>query len=302
VTKYLWDEQSMYGDVVAELNSSNAVVASYVLGNGQLISQKRGTTTNYYLADAQNSTRLLTNTSAAVTDTYRYSAFGDIETQTGATTNSYLYTGQQFDSSTGLYSLRARYYDAAIGRFLSRDTFPINHQNPVELNRYVYAAGNPVNHKDPSGHVSLLEAAGTIGLSTFSGAGLGGIGGISFSILLAVATALGGCGDTAQRQLIDHPEMIAYMIEEGARVGALAGGFIGLATGLGAVTGIGAGVGGGAATVVTGSIGLYLGAEDQHRNGDTVCNIMLRLASSFAIVAGATAIGTVVRREFWAPQ
>jgi RHS repeat-associated protein len=142
--------------VVAELNASNAVTVSYVLGNGQLISQKRGTTTSYYLPDIQGSTRALTTPAAAITDTYRYSAFGDIETQTGTTTNSYLYTGQQFDSSTGLYSLRARYYDAAIGRFLSRDTYPINHQNPMELNRYVYAAGNPVRYSDPSGH-NLFE-------------------------------------------------------------------------------------------------------------------------------------------------
>jgi len=39
----------------------------------------------------------------------------------GASDNPYLYTGQQFDALTGLYSLRARYYDPALGRFLSRD-------------------------------------------------------------------------------------------------------------------------------------------------------------------------------------
>jgi RHS repeat-associated protein len=122
--------------------------------------QKRGSTVSYYLADAQSSTRLLTSSAAAVTDTYRYSAFGDIETQTGTTTNSYLYTGQQFDTSTGLYSLRVRYYDAAVGRFLSRDTYPVNRQNPMELNRYVYAAGNPVRWGDPSGH-SFIEALAT---------------------------------------------------------------------------------------------------------------------------------------------
>jgi RHS repeat-associated protein len=111
-------------------------------------------TTSYYLPNIQGSTRVLTSNAAAITDTYRYSAFGDIETQTGTTLNSYLYTRQQFDSSTGLYSLRTRYYDAAVGRFLSRDTYPLNHQNPMELNRYVYAAGNPVRWSDPSGLIS----------------------------------------------------------------------------------------------------------------------------------------------------
>jgi len=46
---------------------------------------------------------------------------------------------------------RARYYtlecdgsqvDPGVGRFMSRDTWPLNYNNPVELNRYVYAAAN----------------------------------------------------------------------------------------------------------------------------------------------------------------
>src|SRR5262249_30813136 len=138
VTNHLWDEQSTYGNVILETDASNNIQASYLLGNDQLISQKRGTTTSYFLPDAQGSTRALTDASGTVTDTYRYDAFGKLANQTGSSTvNSYLYTGQQFDSLTGLYDLRARYYDAAIGRFLSRDTAGVNYQNPVELNRYV---------------------------------------------------------------------------------------------------------------------------------------------------------------------
>jgi RHS repeat-associated protein len=145
VTNSLWDEASPYGDVVLETNAGGSTVANYVLGGTGLISQTRSGTTSYFLQDGQGSTRALTNsTTGAVTDTYSYTAFGELFSQTGSTTNSYLYTGQQYDPLTGLYSLRARYYNPALGRFLSQDTYPVNFSNPVELNRYVYTANNPL--------------------------------------------------------------------------------------------------------------------------------------------------------------
>ena len=129
ITNYLWDEASAYGDVVFEYNGSGSTLASYVLGGTGLISQTRSGATNYYLQDGQGSTRALTSSAGAVTDTYSYTAFGELQNQTGSTTNSYLYTGQQFDSLTGLYSLRARYYST--NRNLQKDAGGI-HRHPAE--------------------------------------------------------------------------------------------------------------------------------------------------------------------------
>lgn len=84
-----------------------------------------------------------------ITDCYDYTAFGEIYAQTGTTPNNYLYTGQQYDEVTGLYSLRARYYDPSDGRFLSRDTYAYHYQNPIELNRYVYGMNNPATFSVP---------------------------------------------------------------------------------------------------------------------------------------------------------
>ncbi len=50
-------------------------------------------------------------------------------------------------------------YDPSVGRFLSRDIYPYDFANPVELNRYGYARSNPVNFSDPSGY--MAETAGT---------------------------------------------------------------------------------------------------------------------------------------------
>ena len=44
----------------------------------------------------------------------------------------------------GLYFYNARYYDPALGRFASADTLVPQPQNPQSLNRYTYAANNPL--------------------------------------------------------------------------------------------------------------------------------------------------------------
>jgi RHS repeat-associated protein len=126
-------------------------VVEYTLGGGRLISQERGGDTRYYLADGQNSTRNLTNELGAITDSYRYAAFGELVSSAGSTPNKYLYTGQQFDAATGQYSLRARYYQPGVGRFTARDQWAYDFQNPVEFNRYGYTANNSVNAWDPTG-------------------------------------------------------------------------------------------------------------------------------------------------------
>ncbi len=52
----------------------------------------------------------------------------------------------------GLYFYHARYYDPALGRFIQPDTIVPNPGDPQALNRYSYAANNPVRYMDPSGH------------------------------------------------------------------------------------------------------------------------------------------------------
>jgi RHS repeat-associated protein len=99
-----------------------------------------------------------------VTDSYEYDAFGNKINSTGTTPNNYLYRGEQYDSDLGLYYLRARYYNPATGRFLSRD--PQEYQplgpkripvDPKKLHKYLYASGDPVNRIDPSGRADDEE-------------------------------------------------------------------------------------------------------------------------------------------------
>ena len=60
--------------------------------------------------------------------------------------NHFLYDGQYLDTVSGLYYLRARWYDPATGQFTSVDAL-------VSLTRqpYSYAGNNPINGGDPLG-------------------------------------------------------------------------------------------------------------------------------------------------------
>jgi RHS repeat-associated protein len=162
-THYLWDEYSQYGDVVLETRSTTTpYTVAYNLANGTLVSQTDNYGSLYFLTDAQNSTRALTDgVTGNVTSQFHYDAFGNLEENIAPATN-YLYTGQQYDPTTELYSLRARYYDPSVGRFMSRDTWAYDYQNPVELNRYVYTHNNPVNYIDPSGNQDALMTYGAL--------------------------------------------------------------------------------------------------------------------------------------------
>jgi len=89
--------------------------------------------------------------------TYEYDAFGNEINHTGTTPNNYLYRGEQWDPDLGLYYLRARYYNPVTGRFMSRDPEDGIPTDPVTMQTYVYADGDPVNATDPNGRSAVLE-------------------------------------------------------------------------------------------------------------------------------------------------
>jgi ribonuclease T1 len=63
-----------------------------------------------------------------------------------------LFTGQVLEASVGLYYYGARWYDQALGRWISPDTIIPQSGNPQSLNRYSYALNAPMTLVDPSGH------------------------------------------------------------------------------------------------------------------------------------------------------
>ncbi len=82
---------------------------------------------------------------------YDYEAFGALKSSSGSLANAFRFAGEQSDAETGLYCLRARYYDPSTGRFISKDPFPGRIAQPQSLNGFVYVRNNPIVLIDPSG-------------------------------------------------------------------------------------------------------------------------------------------------------
>jgi RHS repeat-associated protein len=161
-TTYLVDDRNLtgYAQVLEEI-SGGAVQRVYTYGLSR-ISQSQASGTSFYGYDGHGNVRLLTNATGAVTDRYDYDAFGNMLSQAGTTANVYLYSGEQSDPNLGFYYLRARYYTAPAGRFLTPDQRSGTQADPRTLHRYLYTLGNPVNRRDPSGQISLPELAASV--------------------------------------------------------------------------------------------------------------------------------------------
>src|SRR5688572_14752407 len=65
--------------------------------------------------------------------------------------------GEQFSSALGLYYLRARFMNAASGRFWSMDRWLGDKDDPSSLHKYLYASADPVNGWDPTGYTTIAE-------------------------------------------------------------------------------------------------------------------------------------------------
>ncbi len=154
--KYLLDTNCGLTQVLAELNADGTVKAYYIRGT-DLISQERDGKISYYLYDGHGSVRMLADEKGNITDTYDYDAFGNLTNSTGNTVNSYMYCGEQFDGTTGLYYLRARYMNPNTGTFISMDSYAGSIFEPVSLHKYLYANANPVMYSDPSGYMADLN-------------------------------------------------------------------------------------------------------------------------------------------------
>jgi RHS repeat-associated protein len=140
-------------NIIAELNPAGAIIAKYAQGEGidQPLAMARNGVTALYDGDGLGSITSLYDSAGAQAATYNFTSFGTT-TPTGSLFNPFQYTGREWDSETGLFYYRARYYDQGTGRFVSED--PMSFKGGI--NFYSYTINNPINFVDPSGLLAEL--------------------------------------------------------------------------------------------------------------------------------------------------
>jgi len=153
-TKFVVDTNRKLSQLLVEV-SSNGDEVYHIYGAG-LVATLDKDGTYYYHYDYRGSTVALTDSNEKITDRYVYLPFGKMINHSGMHKTRFLYVGKYGieKEASGLYYMRARYYDADIKRFISKDSLIGSVSDGLSLNRYLYANGNPISFIDPTGLIT----------------------------------------------------------------------------------------------------------------------------------------------------
>ncbi|MDF9409599.1 hypothetical protein L7E55_14770 [Pelotomaculum isophthalicicum JI] len=146
-TRYHYDNA---GRVIAESNESGAFTAETIWGDKALARKVSGNYC-YYLYNGHGDVTQVIDQNGNVVDSYTYDEWGNITSKQEQLPQPLKYAGEYYDDESGLYYLRARYYDPSVGRFISQDSVEGSITNPLSLNLYTYVRNTPVIYVDPSG-------------------------------------------------------------------------------------------------------------------------------------------------------
>jgi RHS repeat-associated protein len=152
-----------------------------------------GTATLYFFGkNAQGDVICIYDATGNTVARYNYDAWGACtvaydNTSIGiANINPIRYRSYYYDTETGWYYLQSRYYDPAVGRFISPDDPSLLGANGdlLSYNLYAYCSNNPANHSDPSGYlligsciaIALVAAVLGGGVQLYSNAKAGATG------------------------------------------------------------------------------------------------------------------------------
>lgn len=171
-TRYVLDLSGNMERILCDLNP-DGTTNWYVHGPDLAYVERPDGSIQCFHADATGNVTALTGTNGTLLAQYAYTPYGrslgstncsQLSTQT--LSQPFLFVGSQgvMEDLPGLYFMRARYYSAEAGVFLSTD--PVKNIGPGwKPNAFSYTSGNPLSAIDPNGEflqVLVAAAAGAI--------------------------------------------------------------------------------------------------------------------------------------------
>ncbi len=192
----------------ADVDATGTPLRTYTWGPGidnllaVTVFSSASTNTYYAIKDHLGTVHALIDASGQLAAQFTYDAWGNVQLAVGsgqlARSSRFLWQGREYSGATGLYNFRARWYAPEFGRWLSPDPIGIE----GGLNLYEFCHNDPVNFRDPSGEVVLVD--------NLVGAGVG--------------TVLGWVGGAARGYRTGASGWdLAFEIYRGGAVGAVAG-------------------------------------------------------------------------------
>ncbi len=142
---------------------SGALIAHYRHGD-RVLRADTSAGARFYAHDGQLSVVNLVTPSGTVDVGYRMDPWGKVTDFEGnaSTFNRMTYTGHVADDDTGLVYMASRYYDPALGRFISEDDWTADLRRPITINRYLYANASPAMYVDEDGRFAFPLIMGLI--------------------------------------------------------------------------------------------------------------------------------------------
>lgn len=151
-TRFVYDRDNVLFDFAVSGANQPVLDKRYFYGTGvdQILAQESGNgTVLWALSDQLGTVKDWVNGSGSVVNHVVYDSFGGVVSQSNSAFGSrYGFTGREFDTETGLYYDRSRYYNPGIGRFIGEDSVGFD---GGDANLYRYVGNSPIDSVDPSG-------------------------------------------------------------------------------------------------------------------------------------------------------
>ena len=168
---YVWQGSKLAADITDayalyfHYDSTGDVIGFTRTANG-------ADTEYFYVKNLQGDILKVITATGTEAATYTYDAWGRVLASTGdlADVNPIRYRGYYYDTETGLYYLKSRYYDPEVDRFISPDVFASTGQGIFGTNMFTYCKNNSIVLSDRSGTLSawalnLTDSGGGYSLS-----------------------------------------------------------------------------------------------------------------------------------------